>query len=127
MSTNDTTLEALERRLKRDKERSEKSKAKCGNCMFFVGSGDEGFGQCIRHPPKAVPVETVRDDGEFRKELIESLPRVPADNWVCGEFLHKRDGFTFYGGNEYRVAEMMRVRLAELEERIDFMMEKGGA
>jgi hypothetical protein len=106
----DAAWEAIQKEAARMREREERDRVCCRNCVWF-GQPSEGetLGRCMRYPPT-----------EYDADLTPLVPRV-LGTWVCGEFMSARTGETFQGDSMARVNGKLRARVAELEDRIDRM------
>ena len=118
MNTDDKSIEHWEEMLKREKAQRHRTAIICKNCAWYgTGNMPEGIGRCLRFPPKESTVEAnPAVVSQFRLAICESMP-VVHEEWLCGEFLNARTGYTPYSDDKQ--SQGMRARIAELEDRIE--------
>lgn len=104
-------VDAFKKEIDRAAAKSDRKRARCGNCTWFVGNRDEpgSTGTCFRYPPAISAAEGDRDSNR---------PTV-AREAICGEFMHMTSGDTFYG--EIHRFAALRGRFGELEDEIERM------
>lgn len=126
--TPDEQLEDLRRYAEKLAAEENRDRVCCENCAWFSAGpkDDSEVGSCLRYPPRFEDDSLLDEEKAASNYLWTACPRV-IRKWVCGEFLHKRTGFTPYGSLERQSSAAMRSRLAQLEDEIQALKLRGDA